>query len=77
HWRASFHAEMMRYPVLNRLDCAQGVQYYFQKGNLVIRDTQSSRIQPIAPADQVQVLSEIFRLDPALISDALGVLQTL
>jgi len=75
HWRASFHAEMMQYPVLNRLDRAQGIQYYFQKGNLVVRDSHGSRIQTIAPQDQVLVLSETFRLDPQLIQDALGTLR--
>lgn len=75
HWRASFHAEMMQYPVLNRLDRELGVQYYFQKGNLIVRDSSGSRIQAIPELEQVRVLSETFRLDPQLVSDALGSLR--
>ena len=75
HWRASFHFEMMQYPVLNRLDREHGVQYYFQKGNLVVRDSQGSRLVKVSPQDQVRVLSETFRLDPGMVSDALGVLD--
>lgn len=75
HWKASFHLEMMRYPVLNRLDREQGVQYYYQKGNLVIRNSEGSRMVRIEGAEQVQVLSETFRLDPAMVEDALGMLR--
>jgi len=74
HWRASFHFEMMQYPVLNRLDRELGVQYYFQKGNLVVRNAQGSTVHKIAAADQVRVLSETFRLNPGLVEDALGTL---
>ena len=71
HWKASFHFDMMTYPVLNRLDRERGIQYYYQKGNLLTRDAQGSRMQAIAPQNRVQVLSEIFRLDPALIENVL------
>ena len=37
HWNESFYREMMTYPVLNRLDREKGIQYYYQKGNLVVR----------------------------------------
>jgi arylamine N-acetyltransferase len=77
HWRASFHFEMMQYPVLNRLDRAQGIQYYFQKGNLVVRSEQGSTLHKIAPEDQVRVLSETFQLAPELVQDAMGVLRKL
>lgn len=75
HWRQSFSFAMMRYPVLNRLDRELGVQYYFQKENLVIRDAQGSRLQRIAPENQVQSLAEIFRLEPQVIQQALGILR--
>ena len=71
HWKASFHFEMMTYAVLNRLDREKGIQYYYQKGNLLIRNANGSQMQPIAPANRVQVLSEIFKLDSALVAEAL------
>jgi hypothetical protein len=75
HWKASFHLEMMTYPVLNRLDRSQGIQYYYQKGNLVTRHSQGSTLVRIDPGDQVKVLSETFKLDATVIQDALGILQ--
>lgn len=74
HWRASFHFEMMTYAVLNRLDRANGIQYYFQKGNLVTRTPQGSSIQKIESTQQVETLSQIFHLDKGLVQEALGIL---
>lgn len=76
HWRASFHFEMMTYPVLNRLDREKGIQYYYQKGNLVTRTSEGSQIQKIEPNQQVEILSSVFQLDPSLIQDALGSLKS-
>ncbi|MBO4435308.1 MAG: hypothetical protein J5791_00265 [Fibrobacter sp.] len=75
HWSESFYREMMTYPVLNRLDRERGVQYYYQKGNLVTRDASGSRIERIAEPDRVGKLSEIFGLSPDLIEKALGILN--
>lgn len=75
HWSESFYREMMTYPVLNRLDRERGVQYYYQKGNLVTRDASGSRMERIAEPERVAKLSEIFRLSPDLIEKALGILN--
>lgn len=75
HWSESFYREMMTYPVLNRLDRERGVQYYYQKGNLVTRDANGSRMERIAEPERVEKLSEIFRLSPELVSKALGILS--
>ena len=75
HWSESFYREMMTYPVLNRLDRERGVQYYYQKGNLVTRDANGSRMERIAEPERVSKLSEIFKLSPELVSKALGILS--
>ena len=75
HWSESFYREMMTYPVLNRLDRDQGIQYYYQKGNLVIRDKDGSRMERIPEAERVGKLSEIFHIAPDLVERALGILQ--
>ena len=75
HWAESFYREMMTYPVLNRLDREKGVQYYYQKGNLVVRDANGSRMERLDESVRVEKLSEIFRLSPALIEKALGILS--
>lgn len=74
HWAESFYREMMTYPVLNRLDRECGVQYYYQKGNLVTRDANGSRMERIATENQVETLSSVFRLSPEIIEKALGIL---
>ena len=75
HWSESFYREMMTYPVLNRLDRERGVQYYYQKGNLVTRDANGSRMERIAEPERVGKLSEIFKLSPDLIEKALRILN--
>ena len=75
HWNESFYREMMTYPVLNRLDREKGVQYYYQKGNLVVRKATGSKMTKIEPADRVQTLSGIFKLSPAIIEQALQILE--
>jgi hypothetical protein len=66
---------MMTYPVLNRLDREHGIQYYYQKGNLVVRDANGSRMERIDESLRVEKLSEIFRLSPDLVEKALGILS--
>ena len=75
HWNESFYREMMTYPVLNRLDREKGIQYYYQKGNLVVRNATGSQMTKIAPADRVQTLSDIFKLSPDIIERALNILE--
>jgi len=75
HWNESFYREMMTYPVLNRLDREKGIQYYYQKGNLVVRNAAGSKMTKIEPADRVQTLSDIFKLSPAIIEQALQILE--
>ncbi len=75
HWSESFYREMMTYPVLNRLDRERGIQYYYQKGNLVTRDRSGSRMERIDEGSRVEKLSEIFKLSPDLIEKALGILK--
>jgi hypothetical protein len=75
HWSESFDREMMTYPVLNRLDRVNGIQYYYQKGNLVLRDQNGSRIERIAEENKVTVLSSLFRLPAETVERALGILN--
>ena len=75
HWNESFYREMMTYPVLNRLDREKGIQYYYQKGNLVVRNAAGSKMTKIEPADRVQTLSDIFKLSPSIIEQALQILE--
>ncbi|MBO4827873.1 MAG: hypothetical protein J5534_00280 [Fibrobacter sp.] len=75
HWNESFYREMMTYPVLNRLDREKGIQYYYQKGNLVVRSSIGSKMTKIEPADRVQTLSDIFKLSPSIIEQALQILE--
>lgn len=75
HWNESFYREMMTYPVLNRLDRERGVQYYYQKGNLVTRDANGSRIEKIDESARVETLSRIFELKPELIERAMRILH--
>lgn len=75
HWTESFHREMMTYPVLNRLDKKQGIQYYYQKGNLVTRKKDGSSIQKIETKNQVSTLSEIFHLSPEIVEQALKIIE--
>ncbi len=75
HWNESFYREMMTYPVLNRLDRERGVQYYYQKGNLVTRDANGSRMEKIEAPARVETLSRIFGLTPELVDRALHILE--
>lgn len=75
HWNESFYREMMTYPVLNRLDRERGIQYYYQKGNLVTRDANGSRMEKIDSSVRVETLSRIFDLKPDLVERALHILE--
>ncbi|MCF0225053.1 MAG: hypothetical protein HUK20_12355 [Fibrobacter sp.] len=75
HWNESFYREMMTYPVLNRLDREAGIQYYYQKGNLVTRTGNGSKMERIEPADRVKTLSSVFRISEELVHRALNILE--
>ncbi len=75
HWSDSFHREMMTYPVLNKLDREHGIQYYFQKGNLLIRDKNGSRIEAIPESERVFRLHQIFGIGEETIEKALSILK--
>ncbi len=75
HWTKSFDREMMTYPVLNRLDREKGIQYYFQKGNLLIRDKNGSRIEKIPKSEQASRLHKIFGIGEETVERALGILD--
>lgn len=75
HWSESFGREMMTYPVLNKLDRERGIQYYFQKGNLMIRSGMGSTMRQIARAEQPKILHEIFGIDEALAEKALRIVE--
>ena len=75
YWSASFDKEMMTYPVLNKLDRKNGIQYYYQKGNLLVRDKNGSRLEQIAPSERIEKLNAIFGIGRETIERALGVLK--
>ncbi len=75
-WTESFDREMMTYPVLNRLDRENGIQYYYQKGNLMTRDSTGSRMEKIPEEQQIPVLSRLFSLSPDTVERALTVLKS-
>lgn len=75
HWSESFDREMMTYPVLNRLDREKGVQYYYQKGNLLVRDRNGSRLERIAPSERIERLHAIFGIERETLETAFGILH--
>jgi hypothetical protein len=74
-WQQSFAFEMMNYPVLNKLDSTNGIQYYFQKSNLMIRSASGSTMRVIPEEQKAQVLHEIFGISPQIIDTALQLLK--
>ncbi len=75
HWSESFDREMMTYPVLNRLDREKGVQYYYQKGNLLVRDRNGSRLERINPSERIERLHAIFGIERETLETAFGILH--
>jgi arylamine N-acetyltransferase len=73
HWEASHHWEMMGYPVLNRVK--DGVQYYLQKNNLLIRSEHASEMKKLDEAGVRGAARDIFGLPPGLIDEALSLLR--
>ncbi len=75
HWSDSFSREMMEYPVLNKLDVQNGIQYYFQKGNLMVRTVDGSTMKRIERKEQESLLCSVFGLSEELVHKALSVLD--
>ena len=57
-WQATFKLEMMHYPVLTRVK--NGVQYYLQKRNLMIRTTQDSQQIRLTKDNYSKTVEEYF-----------------
>jgi arylamine N-acetyltransferase len=72
-WDVSFEADMMRYPVLSRVESNQ--QIYLQKQHLLIRGAEASRRIEVPPDQLVTEIARQFKLAPPLVARALGVLQ--
>jgi arylamine N-acetyltransferase len=73
HWEASHRWEMMGYPVLNRV--RDGVQYYLQKNNLLVRTEHSSEMKKLDEKGVGAAAREIFGLPQGLVDQALGLLR--
>jgi hypothetical protein len=74
HWEASHHWPMMKYPVLNRV--RDGVQYYPQKNNLLIRSEHSSEMKKLDGAGVRGAARDLFGLPQGLVDEALGLMET-
>jgi arylamine N-acetyltransferase len=73
HWEASHQWEMMGYPVLNRV--RDGVQYYLQKNNLLIRSEHSSKMKKLDGEGVRAAARDLFGLPEGLIDEALGLIS--
>ncbi len=74
HWRDSYFLEMMDYPVLNKAE--NGVQYYLQKRNLIVRTESGSQMTRLDRAGVERAAGEIFGVDGEIAAAALTVLSS-
>lgn len=72
HWEASFDLPMMHYPIINRIE--NGVQYYLQKRNLLIRTAEGSTLRKLAAESFADVLAETFHIPTALTQESLNII---
>ncbi|MCD6025438.1 MAG: hypothetical protein K0Q91_2354 [Fibrobacteria bacterium] len=72
HWEASHQWEMMGYPVLNRV--RDGVQYYLQKNNLLIRSAGAGEMKKLDEEGVRRAARDLFGLPEGLVDEALGLL---
>ncbi len=72
-WDISFQADMMRYPVLSRVEGRQ--QIYLQKQHLLIRGGEDARRVEVPPDQLIAEVARRFQIAPALVARALSVLQ--
>ncbi len=69
-WMASYSAEMMAYPVLNRFE--NGRMLYLQKSTLVVRDGEGSEMVQLSMADLPDRLAGWYGIAPGVIRRALA-----
>lgn len=72
HWESSYAFEMMTYPVLNRV--TNGVQYYLQKRNLLIRGNGESQMIRLSEEQWHSAVQNYFGVSDVLASAALGII---
>lgn len=72
-WDASFEADMMRYPVLSRVEGQQ--QIYLQKQHLMIRGVADTRRAEVRPDRLAAEIAEQFGLSPRIVAMALALLN--
>ncbi len=72
-WDNSFKFDMMAYPVLSRI--VAGKQLYFQKRHFMVRASDETTRQEIAPDQLVAELSQRFGIAPTLVRKALSILK--
>ncbi len=72
HWESSYAFEMMNYPVLNKV--TNGVQYYLQKRNLMIRDSEGSKMLRLSEEQWKAAAQKYFGVSEALAQSALGII---
>jgi arylamine N-acetyltransferase len=72
-WDASFEAEMMRYPVLSRVEGSQ--QIYLQKQHLMIRGVTETQRTEVPPEGLVAAIAEQFQIAPQIVAKALSMLH--
>jgi arylamine N-acetyltransferase len=72
-WDASFEADMMRYPVLSRVEGEQ--QIYLQKQHLMIRGVNETQRTEVPPERLIAAIAEQFQLAPQIVAKALAMLH--
>jgi len=72
-WDASFEADMMRYPVLSRVEGNR--QIYLQKQHLMIRGTTETHRAEVQPDRMGAAIAEQFGLSPLIVAKALALLH--
>jgi hypothetical protein len=68
-WAASFAADMMAYPVLNRFE--NGRMLYLQKSNLVVRDAAGTEMVRLSMSELPETLSRWYGIAPEIVRRAL------
>jgi len=72
-WVASFQADMMGYPVLNRFE--GGRMIYLQKSNLVVRDLTSGHVEKLRTSHLADAIREHYGIAPAVVKRALDIVK--
>jgi arylamine N-acetyltransferase len=72
-WDDSFAFEMMRYPVITRVDGQS--QLYFQKNRFQIRQADQVTRSKLQPNDILDTITQEFAIDPSVVKRALKILH--